>query len=121
MKSGRLPFVGGSRLGTLRGTGVPTKRGRGSWVFKGTLSCASAALTTSKAARTERLLETILLIFSSSHFVAGNFKSGLGGDGIIGFMDDVFTAERLVGRAIQLGRAADRIEEVLQVRLMRRL
>ena len=29
MKSGRLPFGGGSRFGTLSGTGVPTKRGRG--------------------------------------------------------------------------------------------
>ena len=34
MKSGRLPFIGGSRFGTLSGTGVPTKRGRGSWVFQ---------------------------------------------------------------------------------------
>ena len=36
-------------------------------------------------------------------------------------MDDVFAAERLVTRAIQLGRAADGVEKIFQMRLVRRL
>src|SRR5215469_4373828 len=119
-KSGRLPFIGGSRLGTLRGTGVPTKRGLGSWVFRGTLSCASAAHATRNAAETKRYLERVLLIVSSSHFFAGNLKSLLGGNGVVCSMHDVLAAERFIGRAIQLCRSADGVEEVFQVRLVRR-
>src|ERR1039457_7516536 len=46
-KSGRLAFVGRSRLVTLRGTGVPTKRGGGSLVFQRNFSFAAAAVATS--------------------------------------------------------------------------
>jgi len=35
-KSGRLPFVGGSRLGTCSGAGVPTNNGGGNCVFNTT-------------------------------------------------------------------------------------
>src|SRR5580698_5151128 len=96
IKSGRLPFMGGSRLGTFRGTGVPTKSGRGSCVFKGTLSCAIAALPAHSAAVTNRLFNKIIFIVSSSHFFAGDFESRLGADGLVRLMDDVFTRESFV-------------------------
>src|SRR5580704_15279526 len=92
MKSGRLPFVGGSRVGTLSGTGVPTNRGRGSWVFSGTLSCARAApATTTKAATKKKLRKRIVFIISGLHFFAGDQKLFLGAHRFVGFMNDVFT------------------------------
>src|SRR6201998_3143682 len=86
MKSGRLPFVGGSRLGTLSGTGVPTNRGRGSCVFSGTLSCARAAVaTTTNAITNEQLRERFVLIISGLHFFAADQKLLLGPHRFVGF------------------------------------
>src|ERR1035438_6439971 len=119
-KSGRLPFVGGSRLGTFRGTGVPTKRGRGSWVFKGTLSCASAEVAASSTVRTARFFKRVFFIVSGFHFFRSNDKSRLRGNGFVCFVDSIFAAESLIAGAIQFCRAADGVEKVLQVRLMRR-
>ena len=38
-------------------------------------------------------------------FLRGDFNSFLRGDGFVGLVDDVFTAERLVGRAVQFRRS----------------
>src|ERR1700739_2470083 len=120
MKSGRLPFVGGSRLGTLSGTGVPTNRGRGSWVLSGTLSCARAALeTTTNAAMNVQLRKRMVFIISGFHFFAADQKLLLGPHRFVGFMNDVFTRESLISRAIQLRGSANCVEEILEVRLMR--
>src|ERR1700729_957610 len=122
MKSGRLPFSGGSRLGTLRGTGVPTNSGRGSWVFSGTLSCARAALATTTHAITKGQLRIrIVFIISGLHFFAGDQKFFLGAHSFVGFMNDVFTGESFIGGAIQLCRSPNRVEEVFKVRLVRGL
>src|SRR5580704_3810777 len=121
IKSGRLPFVGGSRLGTWRGAGVPTNRGGGSWVFKTTFSWASAAVATSSTGKTKKFVERLLIIYSSSHFFGGNGNSGLRGNGVVGLMNRVFAGESFIARAIQFCRAADGVEKVLQVRLMGRL
>src|SRR6516164_2462433 len=119
IKSGRLPFIGGSRLGTLSGTGVPTKRGRGNWVFRGTLSCARAAEGTSNAATSRYLRERIVFIISGFHFFAGDEDLLLSGHCFVGFMNDVFTRESLIGGAIQLCRSPDCVKEVFQMRLVR--
>src|ERR1035437_1823097 len=117
-KSGRLPFVGGSRLVTFRGTGVPTKRGRGNWVFKGTLFCEIAAVAAKRAVRTARFFKWVFFIVSGFHFFRGNGKSRLHGNGFVCFVDSIFAAESLIAGAIQSCRAKDSVEEVLQVRLM---
>src|ERR1019366_1003848 len=119
-KSGRLAFVGRSRLVTLRGTGVPTKRGGGSLVFKGTLSCATAAGAARSAIRTARFFTTIFIIVSGFHFFRSDGKSRLRGNGVIRFVDSIFAAESFIAGAIQFCRAANGVEKVFQVRLMRR-
>src|SRR3569833_3730445 len=121
MKSARLPFRGGARFGTLSGTGVPTKRGRGSWVLSGTLSCAIAAVATSMAATMGEMQETDILMNSGSHFFIRDANSLLGGYSFIGFMDDIFARESFIGRAVQFCSASDGVEEILKVGLMRRL
>src|SRR5882757_1664484 len=68
MKSGRLPLVAGSRLGTLRGAGVPTKSGAGNWVLRTTWSCANAAVVTRSTGTTGKILEIILNMVLGSHF-----------------------------------------------------
>src|SRR4029078_1866982 len=79
MKSARLPFSGGSRLGTFSATGVPTKRGLGSWVFRGTLSCARAAVARRSGATIGATRETDILMNSGSHFFIRDAHSLLGG------------------------------------------
>src|ERR1019366_10000036 len=120
-KSGRLALVGRSRLVTLRGTGVPTKSGGGSLVFKGTLSCATAAIVSSSAVRTARFLTSIFIIVSGFHFFGSDGKSRLRGNGVVRFVDSIFAAESFIAGAIQFCRAADGVEKVLQGGLMRRL
>ena len=59
--------------------------------------------------------------FSGLTSCGGDVNAFLRGDGFVGLVDDVFAAERLVRRAVQFGRAADGVEEILQMRLVRRL
>src|ERR1700677_3360061 len=120
-KSGRLPLVGGSRFGTLRGTGVPTNNGGGNCVFKTTWFCAGAAVATSSAARMkDDFVARIFMILSSSRFLGSDNNSGLSGNGFVGLVNRVLTAKSFIAGAVQLCRAANGVEEVLQVRLMRR-
>src|SRR5580698_7616944 len=121
MKSGRLPFIGGSRFGTLRGTGVPTNNGGGSWVFRTTSFCARAAVAARVKARTERLVEKFLMMVSCSHFFGSDGNSGLRGDGVVRFVNRVLAAEGLIAGTVELCRTANGVEEILQVRLVRGL
>src|ERR1035437_650173 len=118
-KSGRLPFIGGSRFGTFRGTGVPTKRGRGSCVFSGILSCARAPVATSNATTSGQTRESIVFIISGIHFFLRDQNLLLGAYRLVGFVNDIFARESLVGGTVQLCRATDRVEEVFQVGLVR--
>src|ERR1035437_9168694 len=120
-KSGRLPLAGCSRLGTLRGTGVPTKRGRGNCVFKTTLSCPSAAVATTSTVRTVRAFAGFFIIFSGLSFFGRDGKPHLRGNGLVCFVDSIFAAESFIAGAVQFCCAADGVEKVLQVWLMRRL
>src|SRR5579863_1699046 len=121
MKSGRLPFIGGSRLGTLSGTGVPTNSGRGSSVFSGTFSCARAAEGMRIAAASRYVRERVIFIVSGFHFFVGDVQLVLGRYRLIGFVNHVFTRERLIGGAIQFRRSPNRVEKILKMRLMWRL
>ena len=108
-------------MGTLSGTGVPTKRGGGNLVFRTTWFCAGAAVAKSITARTEAPLERIFVIVSGFHFFGSDGKSGLRGNSFACFVDRVFAAESFIAGAIQFCRAADGVEEVLQMRLVWRL
>src|ERR1039457_2509740 len=82
---GALGFCGALKIGHIERTGVPTKRGGGSLVFKGTLSCATAAIATSSAIRTARFFTGIFIIVSGFHFFRSDGEPRLRGYGIVRF------------------------------------
>src|ERR1700761_7494774 len=104
------------------GTGVPTNNGGGNSVLSRILpSSASAVAAINRTDSTETVCNIFFIIESSLDFLGSDDNFLLGADGFVRLMNDIFAGKRLIRRAIQFGRAANGIEEILQMRHVRRL